>query len=76
MPEATVNENHSAIFGQNNVWRAREVGPMEPEPKTHRVQRLSDGNFGLRIRSPDCSHDLRSDDCANVIHAAIIATDR
>lgn len=56
MPEAAVHKNDGAVFGKNNVWLAGQLFQMKSKTEACCVKRTPDKDFGLGVRSLDCSH--------------------
>jgi hypothetical protein len=56
MPEATVHKDHSSLCTKDQVWRAGQVGDVEPVAKSAPMQEAANSQFGLRVLAPDCRH--------------------
>jgi hypothetical protein len=60
MPEASMHENDTAEFGQNDVGVPGKTHHMQPVSETSRMKPPSQDHFRLCIRSTDASHHLGS----------------
>jgi len=61
MPEATVDEDDGAVFGENEVGLAREgfvFRAVYGKPVTEAVEHGAQSQLGLGVASPDAGHDL------------------
>ena len=61
VPEATVDEDHGAILGQDEVGFAGQgfvFRAVHREPVAEPVEHRAQGQFRLRVASPDAGHDL------------------
>jgi len=60
MPEAPVDEHHSAVFGQDNVRIAWQVTAMYAESKTLCMQRSPNADLRCGVLALDPRHDAAS----------------
>lgn len=60
VPEASVDEDHTAVLPHDDVRAARQGSGMKPEPETGCVETLPDDHLRLCIRRADTGHHLRS----------------
>ena len=56
VPETSVNENHDAVLGENNVWSSRQALAMQAEPKAFAMQEASHEQFWRRVLSTNGRH--------------------
>lgn len=61
MPEATVHENHRAVFGQDDVRPAGQrfvFRPVHREAVAQAMEHGAQGDLGFRIAPADARHDI------------------
>lgn len=58
VPEAAVNKKSDFPAGEQQVWAARKVPAMQPEPVAEPVRDFPYRNFRFCFLSPDPAHDL------------------
>lgn len=56
MPEAPMHHHDSAITGEHDVRRTRQVFPVEPEAQSFPMKRAAHKKLRLRVLRPDSSH--------------------
>ena len=56
MPEAAMHEHNRAVFRQHDVRPARQILPVQAEPKPHGMQDPADRQFGGGVLSTDRRH--------------------
>jgi len=70
MPEAPVDENNGAVFGEDNVGTARQVPAVQPVTETQREEPAAYEALRLRVFSADLRHAVASlARCQNVGHS-------
>lgn len=60
MPEAAVDENHSLVFWENQVWFPRKILPMQAKSVPMGMKRPAYSQLGLGVTTPDPGHQLTS----------------
>jgi hypothetical protein len=60
MPEASMHENDTAEFGQDDVGASEKTRHMKPIPEARRMKPLPQDHFRLCILRTDASHHLGS----------------
>ena len=51
-----MDEYDRAVSWQHNVGTSRQLALMKPKPETLSVKRSPQGQFGLRITTPNAGH--------------------
>ena len=57
VPIATVDENHLPARRKDDVWRSRQVSPMQAEAIPEPVQKPTKDDFRLSVFRPHARHD-------------------
>lgn len=68
MPEATMNKNDGAIFGQDDVRATWQVLAVKSEPKTGCVQQRAHNHFGFGALALDIRHHAAAGCFVDDIH--------
>ena len=68
MPEATMNKNDGAIFGQDDVRAAGQILAVQPEAKTGCVQKRTHNHFGFGALALDIRHHAAAGCFVDDIH--------
>ena len=58
VPKAPVDKDYLAVFWEDDVWAARQVADMQPEPEAQPVRRAPDNLLRRRVTAVDAGHDL------------------
>ncbi len=56
VPETSINKNHRFVFGQNNVWFARQFADIDPITIPPAEKLMSYKNLRLGILGPNMRH--------------------
>jgi len=56
VPEAAMYQDNLVVAGKDNVGLTGMVFDMEPEPKAHLEDNLSDQDLWLGVCRPDAAH--------------------
>lgn len=56
MPEATVHEDDLTMAGEDQVWLARQILPMQPETKPEPMSRAAHHEFRLGVAGTNTAH--------------------
>ena len=72
MPKAAMNEDDRAVFRQHDVRPARQILPVQAEPKSHGMKDPADRQFGGGVLSTYRRHVAGSNgaDVSLLIHIA------
>ena len=60
VPETSINKNHRFVFGQNNVWFARQFADIDPITIPPTEKFVSYKNLRLGILGPNMRHTATS----------------
>ena len=71
VPEATMYQNYSAIFGKHDIGSSREVLPVNAKSVSHPVDERADNHLGLGVGCSDVAHvPASSFGCNLICHSA------
>lgn len=55
-----MNKHHGTVTSKDNIRAAWQFFRVKSKPKTHRMEKSSHHDFGLRVLRRDASHECRS----------------
>ena len=56
VPEAAVDYHHGSVFRKDDIWAARQLRALQPEPEPKAVKHGANGPLGSGIAAPDSRH--------------------
>lgn len=60
VPEAAVDKDRGSMFREDDIGRARQAAPVEPEPQSQPMQKPTNHQFGPGVGLPHGAHDPAS----------------